>query len=62
LRARLTSGGRVNESKLFLGQFGPVEMPFVVRHVASGWRVEVEPYFALMLQQLAIVTSDAEIR
>jgi hypothetical protein len=47
---KIVEGTHVDDGKVFLGQFGPVEMPFVVRRAAAGWRVDVEPYFALMLQ------------
>jgi hypothetical protein len=47
---KIVEGTHADDHKVFLGQFGPVEMPFVVRRAAAGWLVDVEPYFALMLQ------------
>jgi hypothetical protein len=49
--------GRVVEStseadrKVLVGWFGPVEVPFVVRRVASEWRVEPPPFFAFFDRQ-----------
>ena len=31
-----------------VGLYGPRELPFVVRKIGSAWRVEVEPYFAVL--------------
>jgi hypothetical protein len=31
-----------------VGQFGPVEIPFVLRRVVGTWRVEAEPYFLMI--------------
>ena len=50
---RMPSGGVVEGStaddrKVIVGQFGPVEMPFVLRRVGGVWRVEAEPYFAVI--------------
>jgi hypothetical protein len=47
---KVVEGTRAADRKVLVGQFGPVEIPFVVRRVSSGWRVEAEPYFAVMLQ------------
>jgi hypothetical protein len=47
---KIVEGVRAPDRKVFVGQFGPVEMPFVLRRVGSDWRVEVEPYFDLMMQ------------
>jgi hypothetical protein len=47
---KIVEGVRAGDRKVIVGLFGPVEIPFVVRRVAAGWRVDAEPYFALMLQ------------
>jgi hypothetical protein len=47
---QIVEGVRAPDRKVFVGQFGPVEMPFVLRRVGSAWRVEGEPYFSLMLR------------
>lgn len=51
-----TPGGKVVEGsstadrKVLVGQFGPIEIAFVVTRAGSDWRVAAEPYFRLMLQ------------
>jgi hypothetical protein len=45
---RIVEGAQAPDRKLIVGWFGPVEMPFVLHRVGTGWRVEPEPYFALM--------------
>ena len=45
---RIVEGSTAVDRKVIVGQFGPVEMPFVLRRVGGEWRVEVEPYFALI--------------
>jgi hypothetical protein len=47
---KIVEGVRAADRKVLVGQFGPVEMPFVLRRVGSEWRVDVEPYFDLMMQ------------
>jgi hypothetical protein len=47
---KIVEGTRAADQKVLVGQFGPIEIPFVVRRVGTGWRVEAEPFFALMLQ------------
>jgi len=44
----IVEGGSTADRKVLLGWFGPVEMPFVLRKTGSDWKVEAEPYFALM--------------
>jgi hypothetical protein len=44
---RIVEGSTAGDRKLLVGQFGPVEMPFVLRF-DNAWRIEAEPYFALM--------------
>lgn len=34
--------------KILVGMFGPVEVPFVVRLIGKEWKVEPQPYFALI--------------
>jgi len=41
---RVVEGFAAADRKVIVGQFGPVEMPFVLRRIDAGWRVEVEPY------------------
>jgi hypothetical protein len=45
---RVVEGSTAVDRKVIVGQFGPVEMPFVLRRVGGAWRVEAEPYFALI--------------
>jgi hypothetical protein len=45
---RVVEGSTAEDRKVIVGQFGPVEMPFVLRRVDGSWRVEAEPYFALI--------------
>jgi hypothetical protein len=45
---RIVEGVSAADRKVIVGQFGPVEMPFVLRLVNGAWRVEAEPYFALI--------------
>lgn len=45
---RVVEGSTAGDRKVVVGQFGPVEMPFVLRRVGDAWRVEAEPYFALI--------------
>jgi len=46
---KLVEGTQAPDRKVLVGQFGPVEIPFVLRRVKE-WRVEGEPYFMLMMQ------------
>lgn len=45
---RVVEGSTAADRKVIVGQFGPVEMPFVLRRLGGAWRVEAEPYFALI--------------
>ena len=45
---KVVEGTQAADRKVLVGQFGPVEIPFVVRRVGTGWRVDAEPYFSLM--------------
>ena len=45
---KVVEGIQSADRKVLVGQFGPVEIPFVVRRVGTGWRVDAEPYFSLM--------------
>jgi hypothetical protein len=45
---RIVEGTTAEDRKVLVGQFGPVEMPFVLRRIDNAWRVEVEPYYALI--------------
>jgi hypothetical protein len=47
---RIVEGTQAADRKVMVGWFGPVEMPFVLHRAGSEWRVEPEPYFALMNQ------------
>jgi hypothetical protein len=47
---RVVEGGSTADRKVLVGMFGPTEMAFVVRRIDGAWRVEAEPYFALMLR------------
>jgi hypothetical protein len=45
---RVVEGSAGGDRKVLVGQFGPVEMPFVLHRVKGEWRVEPEPYFTLI--------------
>jgi hypothetical protein len=45
---RIVEGLSAADRKVLVGQFGPVEMPFVLRRIGGRWRVEAEPYYALI--------------
>jgi hypothetical protein len=45
---RVVEGSIAVDRKVIVGQFGPVEMPFVLRRIGGAWRIEVEPCFALI--------------
>ena len=45
---RVVEGSATADRKVIVGQFGPVEMPFVLRRVGAGWRVDAEPYYELI--------------
>lgn len=45
---RMIEGGSTPDRRAYVGLFGPVEMPFVVRRISNAWRVDAEPYFVLM--------------
>jgi len=47
---RIVEGGSTEERRVFVGLFGPTEMPFVVKRVGADWRIEGEPYFSLMMR------------
>jgi hypothetical protein len=47
---RIVEGLQRDDVKTLVGQFGSVEMPFIVRRVGNDWKVEVEPYFVLMMR------------
>ena len=47
MRDRVVEGSSQPDVKVLLGMFGVVEVPFVVRRIGSGWRVEPQPYFGL---------------
>jgi hypothetical protein len=45
---RVVEGSTTADRKVIVGQFGPVEMPFVLRRIDGAWRVEVEPYYSVI--------------
>jgi hypothetical protein len=47
---KIVEGTRASDRKVLVGLFGPVEIPFVVRRVGDGWRVDAEPFFSLMMR------------
>ena len=47
---RVVEGSSAADVVVLLGQYGPVEIPFVVRRMSGAWRVDPEPYFRLILQ------------
>jgi hypothetical protein len=46
----VVEGVQTAERKVLVGWFGPIELPFVVRRAGGAWKVEPQPYFALMEQ------------
>jgi hypothetical protein len=47
---RVVEGSDREDRKVLVGLLGRVEVPFVMRRVEGEWRVEAEPYFALLMQ------------
>lgn len=47
---RIVEGVASPDTKVIVGQFGSIEMPFVLHRVADEWRVEAEPYDVLFNQ------------
>ena len=47
---RSVEGQSTADRTVVVGQFGPVEMPFLLRKVGGRWRVEAEPYYLLINQ------------
>ena len=47
---RIVQGESTAASKVIVGLFGPIEMPFVLKRVGNNWRIEAEPYFIFMNQ------------
>jgi hypothetical protein len=45
---RVVEGSTTADRRVIVGQFGPVEMPFVLQRIGGAWRVEAEPYFPLI--------------
>jgi hypothetical protein len=45
---RVIEGAAAADRRVFVGQYGPVEIPFVLRRTGGAWRVEPEPYFLLI--------------
>ena len=46
----VAEGVRTPDRKVLVGWFGPIELPFVIKRMGSEWKVEPQPYFALMEQ------------
>ncbi|HEX5069220.1 MAG TPA: hypothetical protein VFV78_03305 [Vicinamibacterales bacterium] len=46
IRDRIVEGSAQPDMKVFVGQFGVVEIPYVVRRINGDWRVEPQPYYA----------------
>jgi len=44
----IVEGGSTAARKVLVGWFGPVEIAFVLRRMGSDWKLEAEPFFALM--------------
>ena len=45
---QVVEGSTRADTKVLVGLFGPIEIPFVVRKVGAEWRVEPQPYFVLI--------------
>ena len=48
--ARSPKARKKPAAKLLVGLMGSVEIPFVVRLIGKEWKVEPQPYFALINQ------------
>jgi hypothetical protein len=48
LTGEIAEGSTSPDRKLLVGMMGSVEIPFVLRLTGSEWRVEPQPYFALI--------------
>jgi hypothetical protein len=46
----VVEGSSKPDVKVLVGLMGSVEIPFVVRHIGTEWKVEPQPYFALINQ------------
>jgi len=46
IRDRIVEGSAQPDLKVFVGQFGVVEIPYVVHRISGEWRVEPQPYYA----------------
>jgi hypothetical protein len=46
MRDRIVEGSSQPDLKVLLGQFGVVEIPYVVRRIDGEWRVEPQAYYA----------------
>jgi hypothetical protein len=46
----VAEGVRTPDRKVLVGWFGPIELPFVIKRAGNEWKVEPQPYFALMEQ------------
>jgi len=47
---RVVEGVHRDDMKVLVGLYGPLEMPFVVQRIDGSWRVQPEPYFAILSQ------------
>lgn len=47
---KIVEGSASPDVKVLVGLFGSVEIPFVVRLIGKEWKVEPQPYFALINQ------------
>lgn len=47
---KIVEGSAKSDVKVLVGLMGSVEIPFVVRLIGKEWRVEPQPYFALINQ------------
>lgn len=45
---RIIEGSAAPNVRILVGLFGPVEIPFVVKLIGAGWKVEPQPYFVLI--------------
>ena len=45
---KIVEGSAKPDVKVLVGLFGSVEIPFVGRLIGSDWKVEPQPYFALI--------------
>ncbi len=47
---RIVEGIQRADTRVLVGLYGSIEIPFVVQRIGTEWRVEAEPYFAVIMR------------